>query len=92
MAQAGQLPAEWRNPINPATELVGYWNAFMELTTCRQVGMGVGPIPFTAIKEYALLYEISGIRFEVFNRLVRSLDREFLDHSNRKQDALARKG
>lgn len=85
------LPVEWQNPINPAFELMLYWNAFMELTTCRSIGMGIGPIPFTAIKEYALLYGITKTHYEVFSKLIRGLDREFLDYNNRKQEALARK-
>lgn len=29
-----------------------YYNAFWELTSCRQIGMGVGPIPWTAVEAY----------------------------------------
>jgi hypothetical protein len=30
-----------------------YYSAFWDLSTCRQVGFGIGPIPLTAIWEYA---------------------------------------
>ena len=52
-----QLPYErWpkflkeRPVLWPGLEI--YYNAFMDLSTCRSVGMGVGPIPITAIYEY----------------------------------------
>lgn len=53
------------------------WDAYFELATCRPVGMGLGPIPWTAIHEYA---EANGVQDgERFVRLIRAMDREILN-------------
>lgn len=52
--------------------------------------MALGPIPFTAIKDYALHLEVTGIRFEVFNRLIRAMDRVLLDYSAQKEKQAAK--
>lgn len=54
-----------------------YFDAFQELSTSRQVGMGLGPIPFTAIAEYFRIYELSD--FEEFAYLIRRMDNVFLE-------------
>jgi len=84
MIECGQeLPDAWKHPVNPARELEWVWNAFMELTTCRSIAFSLGPIPFLAIKEYALLFNITGLRFDLFNKLIRAMDRVFLDKANK---------
>ena len=35
-----------------------YVDAFKELSTTRQYSMSAGPIPFTAIMDYAILFEV----------------------------------
>lgn len=48
----------------------------MELATCRPVGMGVGEIPYTAIREYAAE---EGVRDRHrFRTLIRYMDRMIL--------------
>lgn len=54
-----------------------YLDAFEELSTARQVGMTVGPIPFTAIVEYLRIYELSD--FDDFAYIIRRLDSVFLE-------------
>ena len=34
-----------------------FFDAYMALDSCRNVGMGVGPIPWTAAREYGLEHE-----------------------------------
>lgn len=53
-----------------------YLDAFSELQTCRPVGMGLQPIPFTAIAEYSRIYDIDDV--EDFAYLMRLMDRTFL--------------
>jgi hypothetical protein len=57
--------------------------AFRELGTCRQLGMGVGPIPFTAIVHYSTLYDVDD--FEEFLFLIRQMDNCFLDLESKRQ-------
>ena len=52
----------------------------MELTTCRQIGMGLGPIPFTAIIEYAKIYDDEEWDDLIF--LIREMDTEYLKAQN----------
>lgn len=54
------------------------WDAFRDLGTCRPVGFGLAPIPWTAIHDYAVA---NGVRDEDrFVRLVRALDGHLLAH------------
>ena len=56
-----------------------YFDAFDELSTTRQIGMAIGPIPFTAIVEYFRIFELSD--FEDFAYIIRRLDVTFLELS-----------
>lgn len=59
-----------------------YVDAFNELSTCRQSGMGIGKIPFTAIHEYAKIYNIED--FQSFNYLIRVMDNKVIKLSDKK--------
>jgi hypothetical protein len=65
-------------------ELAWIRDAFWELGTCRPGGMGMAPIPWTAIKEYA---DAEGVldrhRFEA---LIRRMDREIMDAYRRRYE------
>lgn len=80
-------PAEFFNQPEIWPDLVPIWNAFFDLSTERQIGMGIGPIPFSAIRTYAR--DLMGIEdptsdeFERFRRLIGDLDDEFLAHINK---------
>ena len=56
-------------------------SAFGELSTCRQVGMGVGPIPLTAIQHYADRHELG----ELFIKQILDMDRQYLIDTAPKQ-------
>lgn len=47
--------------------------------------MAVAPLPFTAIVEFARIYNVEN--FEEFNDIIRSMDRAYLDFKDKKQDA-----
>lgn len=60
-----------------------YWSAFNDLTTERQIGMGVGPIPYSSIRNYAADYRISGRdEFDYFLRLITAMDTKYLSIVN----------
>lgn len=72
-------------PFRPIPELprrLGFYlSAFYELSTSRQMGMAVGPIPFEAIDRYATRY---GVRnFERFRSLIRALDNAWMGTQNK---------
>lgn len=53
--------------------------AFNELSTCRNIGLAVGPIPWTAIRQYAEFMGLDDLQFENFNFLIRSMDRAYME-------------
>jgi hypothetical protein len=61
-----------------------YYMAFHELSSCRAVGMGEGPIPWTAMKIYADTYEIYDDEFERFVHLLTDMDMAYLKERNKK--------
>jgi len=65
-----------------------YFDAFQELSTSRQVGMALGPIPFTAIAEYFRIYELAD--FDEFAYLIRRMDNVFLELESAEDAARAK--
>lgn len=64
---------------------VFYWESFQELSTCRMVEMG--SIPWIAINEYCKRWGIEGDFFEMFNKMIRSMDRVYMKHVSDEQKA-----
>lgn len=61
-----------------------YYTAFLELSTCRAIGMAAGPIPWTAMEAYADKLGLVEDDFERFTVLVRALDSEYLEYQAKK--------
>lgn len=59
-----------------------YWEAFGDLSTERQIGMGLGPIPRSAIQSYAKEFGITGDEYEIFQRIIRKMDNKYLEMSS----------
>lgn len=58
--------------------------AFFELSSCREFGMAVGPIPWTAIVEYAeRMGACDEFGLEAFCRYIRDMDVAYLEYHNR---------
>jgi len=70
--------------LHPGLEL--YWTAFHELNTCRSYGFTPGPIPFTAIMDYARAHEFSEDQTETLFHHVRVMDQAYLDYNHRKSE------
>lgn len=71
--------------IAPVLEDVEFslWSAFWELSTERQIGMGVGPIPVSRIRRHAPEF---GMDTSSFVRIMRRMDDEYLSHANRQDN------
>lgn len=52
-------------------------DAFIELSTERQMGMGLGPIPSSAIDRWP----VDDVERPAFRACIRAMDREYLAHS-----------
>lgn len=55
-----------------------YIDAFTELSSCRSIGMALGPIPFTAIMEYSRIFEVEDA--EEFLYFIRRMDNIYVIH------------
>ncbi len=72
------LPKAIQNAPELELGLDFFYVAFLELSSCRQIGMEEGPIPWTAIDTYCFRFELeSEMRDDMFH-FVRSLDNEYL--------------
>lgn len=61
-----------------------YHEAFWELDSCRPVGWGVGPIPWSAMHDYAQAFEFDDVQMEALFYYVRVMDQVYLKFQNKK--------
>ena len=78
------LPDAIQNAPELWPGLESYYNAWVALDSCRGIGFGVGPIPWTSIEEYATRLEYDEDERETLHRMVRMLDGVYLDHNRKK--------
>lgn len=72
-----------RPQLIPGLEL--YWRAYADMTSDREVGMGVGPIPWTAMHLWAVRHNIRGDDFDRLVLVLRGMDAVFMAHQAKKQ-------
>ena len=61
-----------------------YYQAFLDLSTCRSVGMAEGPIPWDSIDAYAKHHGlVDDNEYDRFFLLIRALDAEYLRYRER---------
>ena len=90
MLDAGRaVPALEDRPT--ATGFVWLWEAFIDLGTCRQVGMAAGPIPWTAIQRYAEVNRFGEDETWMLHGVVRHLDSLWLKNNAKAVDSSTRK-
>lgn len=82
-AESGSEKARARLESCPELEvwLLPVWNAFQRLGGDRQMGMSLGPIPWTAIDRYAIRYRIDD--FEDFEHMLSAMDAVYLEHARK---------
>lgn len=62
------------------------FGAFFDLTGDRQFGMGMGPIPRSAIAAYAAEHELEDDEKEDLIHLIREMDMEYMAYSKQASD------
>ena len=72
------VPRKIKNKPELLSGLEFYLRAFNELDSCRQIGMAQGLIPWSAINDYSLRYNLHNEDFDYFSLIIASVDREFL--------------
>jgi len=66
-----------------------YFTAFNELTTCRAIGMGVGPIPWNVVQEYADRQGLDDEERQCLLHLLRAMDNAYLDWGKKEYEKKA---
>lgn len=88
LAEAGEIPADWLGeyeaPLPGTPEIV---EAFWELSSDRQIGFGVGPIPAGSIARYAEMFGYDLDEQEQLRRLIRAMDNAYLKSKAEQQKA-----
>lgn len=64
--------------------------AFHEVSRDRNVGFGIGPIPWTSFDRYALRHGIAGDAFDRFVMLMGAMDGAYCKHCQEKNEAEAK--
>lgn len=77
MAQGNSLSGAGEAP-EIETGLLFVWSAFWELSTERQIGMGLGPIPHSAIQSFARDHQVVGDHLDSLKVIIRAVDAEYL--------------
>lgn len=57
-----------------------FLDGFLELDTCRQIGMGKGPIPFLAIVQYCSFFGFDEDLAQEFNLVIRMVDNQLMSY------------
>jgi hypothetical protein len=81
------VPEHLANPPQAHPWLAHYFHAFQDLHTSRQIGMSAGPIPWVAIREYAMLNDYDEDETEELHRFVTAMDEVYLQWSANKARA-----
>lgn len=78
------LPKKIQNAPELRFGLELYFGAFFDLNTCRQIGMGIAPIPWFSIRDYALVYEFDEEQTDDLFFFIRKMDHAYIAHHDRK--------
>lgn len=84
MATGQPLPAKIANAPELELGLHFYMLAFNDLESERPVGMDVGPIPRSAMRDYAIELDLTDEEFDDLYHHVRALDIAYLKHRAKK--------
>ncbi len=89
LKQAARSGAKLPDAIQNAPELqpgLGiFMEGYLELSSSRQVGMGPGQIPWKAVMEYCMFYELDEELTEDMQHHVRQMDVVWLEHHRKKE-------
>jgi len=88
MAERGRdAPAEFYDRPEIEPHLTWLWNAFWELGSERQLGMSVGPIPGSKIREYLRdELDLHGTEYDRARTIIRRADDAYVGMLNSRKD------
>ncbi len=79
------LPKAIQNAPELEQRLELYYHAYTELDSCRQIGWNLGPIPWTAIRQYCEMEELEGDQQMAMFYHIRAMDVAYLTHLKKKR-------
>lgn len=82
-----ELPPTIANAPQLTTGLGLYLQAFWELSSCRDIGFGEGPIPWLAINRYSEHLDLDIDQELALFHHVRAMDNVYLQHQSKKSGA-----
>ena len=85
-AKGRKLPSWLDKEIHMSTAEMFYLKAFWDLNTCRNVGMGIGPIPWTAIKQYSDSKQLDLENEDCFIYVMRQMDDAYVARASKKEE------
>ncbi len=95
-ARGTPLPKAFREaPILEDAYHKRVFEAFWQLSTCRQIGMGaIGPIPWDSIDRYATKngFASTEVEYDSFVYMIQTLDGLFMEHQAKKIKEQSSKG
>lgn len=62
-----------------------YMRAWRDLSTCRDLGMGIGRIPWSAVHAYAAHLGLDAANERVFNEVIVAMDAVYLRYESEQQ-------
>ena len=62
-----------------------YIKAFGDLSTCRDIGNAIGPIPWNVIYQYAIAFDLDVDLIDPFIQIIREMDSGYLKWQSEKQ-------
>jgi hypothetical protein len=72
-------PSQFYDQPELSLDQVFYWDAFNDLSSERAIGMGIGPIPYSAVRNYAAEFNIvDRDEFDYFYGIMKAMDTEYL--------------
>ena len=80
------LPPVHANAPTLTIGLELYYQAFLDLTSCRPSGFGVCPIPWYVIRDYAETFQFDSDQEDALYYHIRAMDKVFMDYHNEKLD------
>jgi hypothetical protein len=90
--EAGGFPVPQLEERPTPLGYVWLWEAFITLQTCRQIGMDVGPIPWTATYQYARSQGLNEVDFYILVEVMSYLDGYWRDCVEKRREKSAGKG
>ena len=81
--RGGEVPAAIRDAPQLSAWLWFFYEAFHRLSSCRQFGRDISPIPWTAVQQYAAVQGFGPDLADDLHFFIGALDAEYLRRANR---------